>query len=144
MREIKFRVWRKDLKEMIYPTIDKEGGEQLVLLFYNNWKWQVKMEDMGWAMATSRSDSILMQFIGEKDKNNKEIYEGDKIRNPYEYAEDDLARGSYEQVYEVKFISGMFTLQEEDDGDFVTSLPDWKNLEVIGNIYENPELVREA
>lgn len=66
----------------------------------------------------------LMQYTGLKDKNGAEIYEGDLIKF------EGLA------VLEVKFI------YEEDEGRF-----GWNfgrtDCEVIGNIYENPELVKE-
>ena len=62
----------------------------------------------------------LMQFTGLKDKNGKEIYEGDIVRQDYDNA-----------LCEVKFISGCFS-PFKHDGQFV----------VIGNIYENPELLK--
>jgi hypothetical protein len=103
MREIKFRAW--DGKRMsIDVSLCHEGC--------GNWK-----------------DEQLMQYTGLKDKNGKEIYEGDVLK-----WEND-AIGKVEWLH---------------DG-FVVYFPNWnrahrrlfgsKKMEVIGNIYENPELL---
>ena len=76
----------------------------------------------------------LLQYVGRKDKHGKKIYEGD-IVNWF----DDL--GNHNHPFVVEY----------DDAHFVLTLPgekyDWylgekKELEVIGNIYENPELLQ--
>jgi uncharacterized phage protein (TIGR01671 family) len=84
-------------------------------------------------------DFILMQFTGLKDKNGKEIYEGDILRTI-----------TYDKTYEVSFYIGSFVLIDKDPG-FTTikksPIGCYQTdiiLEVIGNIYENPELLKEA
>lgn len=75
-------------------------------------------------------DLELMQFTGLTDKNGKEIYEGDVV---------SIKRtlGEKCDCYEIKFTQGMFSISDED------ILTDYwlKSCEVIGNIYENPELL---
>lgn len=88
---------------------------------------------------SGRDDIILMQFTGLKDKNGKEIYEGDVLRddasgnyprNLWEVAWDaDEAKFYLEQLYEGKR-SGSSTRYLDINGK-----------SVFGNIYENPELL---
>lgn len=69
MREIKFRAWDMDENKMVYPTI--EHNEKYVM--------QLNCGYMG-EFNGSTYDTVkmpLMQFTGLKDKNGKEIYEGD-------------------------------------------------------------------
>lgn len=65
---------------------------------------------------------IVMQYTGLKDKNRVEIYEGDIVVEGY--------KGKY-GTYEVKWDKIGFNLGSEDGRDY----------EVIGSIYENPELL---
>ena len=75
---------------------------------------------------------IWMQFTGLKDKNGKEIYEGDYLQH---------ADG---EVSVVEWLDGCFVVRhfwnkKKSDCDFIAA----KNLfEIIGNIYENPELLK--
>jgi len=78
------------------------------------------------------SDYILMQYTGLKDKNGKEIYEGDVLMRG-EKGEGDITG---EVVYHH---SGFF--MEFEKGKRMSVYEDF---EVIGNIYENPELVEKA
>jgi len=68
------------------------------------------------------STYILMQYTGLKDVHGKEIYEGDIVIEGY--------KGKY-GTYEVKWNVKGFNLGSEDGDEY----------EVIGNIYENPELL---
>jgi uncharacterized phage protein (TIGR01671 family) len=85
-------------------------------------------------------DAILMQYTGLKDKNGVEIYEGDILKNPdqgeLEYHEDPING----QVVWWNLLG--WTLANKDgsiweDVDYLANY----ELEVIGNIYENPELL---
>lgn len=81
--------------------------------------------------GTVAEDSVVMQYTGLKDKHGKEIYEGDLV----------LAN-HYTTPFEVRFILGCFVLY----GSFCDTcepVPN-KKAEVIGNIYENPELLVKA
>lgn len=112
MREIKFRAWHtrgvsKDEFAMTYWVLGS-GLDNSV--FFSNAK-------------------DVMQFTGLKDKNGKEIYEGDILQ-------------TNEAGWKAKVIfnHGAFLLVD-NRGGFSTE-PEWKECEVIGNIHENPELVQ--
>ncbi|EOA3390576.1 YopX family protein [Enterococcus hirae] len=80
---------------------------------------------------------VLMQSTGMKDKNGVEIFEGDLVEH------DDNLNGDWETfeacevVYDKDYAQFCF---KWDAGNFLT---DYRNLNVIGNIYENPELLKE-
>ena len=80
---------------------------------------------------------VAYQYTGLKDKNGVEIYEGDLLK-----IEMDWGYGLAEIIIKVYFENGSFrakALNSHED-TFLLELP---YLEVIGNIYENPELLRE-
>jgi uncharacterized phage protein (TIGR01671 family) len=127
MRTIKFRAWDKKNKQFWYQfKISSLYGS----LYFP--------DDM------IREDWELLQFTGLLDKNGKEIYEGDivKITDPY----DEESKISL-----VKCIGDGFIVEWNNGfcgGDSDISLISWAmeddfKFEVIGNIYENPELLKQ-
>lgn len=120
MREIKFRFW--DFKEMIYW--DKINKEHCYYYLAN--------------LRNERSYIIPMQYTGLLDMNGKEIYEGDILGK---YGQDHPC-GEYISFVEWKSDKGEWYLNK-------TWISGQRNLwrwccrmEVIGNIYENPELLQ--
>ena len=130
MREIKFRAWDK-LSCKIREVAAINWVEGIVML----WKVTGSVRS---TYYTELEDGVeLMQYTGLKDKNGKEIYEGDILR--FQFSEWCIS-----PVYWTKergwTVHGNITAWEYSIGsDFSKS-----NLEVIGNIYENPELLKEA
>ena len=79
---------------------------------------------------------ILMQSTGLKDKNGKEIFEGDIVKftitNGFDYVVDEYGAVTYKQ--------GAFFIVK-DFAEYLISYVYTKEVEVIGNIYENQELL---
>ena len=72
------------------------------------------------------------QYTGLKDKHGKDIYEGDILQWPQD---KDCYKGMYWQKYKVEIPKIFFTWENEDYSSC-------SQIEVIGNIYENPELLK--
>ena len=126
---IKFRAWDKVFKEMVQVNA-LVLDEQVVKVTYKN--GNVAKEDM--------KEYELMQSTGLFDRNNKEIFEGDIITNGKDVMcmKRHNTLGFYiEQKGEVEFIADCAVLEEfEEDAKEIADI-----LEIIGNVYENPELL---
>ena len=85
---------------------------------------------------------VIMQSTGLFDRNNKEIFEGDIITNGKDVMcmKRHNTLGFYvEQKGKVEFIADSAVLEEfEEDAKEIADI-----LEIIGNIYENPELLED-
>jgi len=123
MRDIKFRAWDKEEKEMYLWEADKLAERSI---FEADWEMPSLFDEILWG---SHPEMILMQYTGLKDKNGKEIYEGDIVKDQ---AGDN---------WEVYFDLGQFLLKNKILLDTPISLYQEPVVEVIGNIYENPELI---
>jgi uncharacterized phage protein (TIGR01671 family) len=117
-REIKFRAW--DGREMfhVHSAMFRGNGRMECLFEHAETK---EGKDV---VRMISDDAIVMQFTGLKDKNGKEIYEGDIIE--FKKGTEGLWAGQA-GMKEVKY---PFLCGNSDLG------------EVIGNIYENPELTQ--
>lgn len=141
-RQIKFRYWNDVSKMMVHnpvvPTMKKE-----------EWSLDQYFSDRGW---------VWQQFTGLLDKNGKEIYEGDVIST-----DDSIINDGYAAINE-NFLGGSpvkpttfnFKVQwDNDDASFalvaidgddemeLSTIHDWdRDMTVIGNIWEHPELLK--
>ena len=132
MREYKFRCWDTENKEMLkVQELDFEdtfyGGRLSIRTDqYNDY---FDIEDM-----------ILMQYTGLKDKNGKEIYEEDIVK----INDEIIAKVIWDNDYLGYFL---YANEENSIDSFENGeqpLYDyWGSIEVIGNIYDNPELLEK-
>jgi hypothetical protein len=113
MREIKFRVYDHDKKQMLLP------GKDIIILSNNG----VTADTETWS---------IMQFTGLKDKNGKEVFEGDILSDEDEFVPElDIVEWNTKTARWVfpEAIGGYYPLNE--------------SRAVIGNVYENPDLLKE-
>lgn len=95
------------------------------------------------------SDFILMQSTGLYDKHGVEIFEGDIIQevHAYEYANVEIET-DYLEPFEIKkgnYVQGKWIAKEIGTEDFsVIGYVFGKNVKVIGDIYQNPELLEDV
>ena len=93
-------------------------------------------------VAYSARDGVpVMQYTGLKDKNGNEIYEGDVLCE----VEDDLEggqEGTFMEVYFDRF--GCWQLRGNSVVNGEMLYDHYKHAEVIGNIYEHPELLQQG
>lgn len=129
MREIKFRDYNPETKEMRHFDLDEYDREEHNC--YGN----------------------IMQYTGLKDKNGKEIYEGDivkivedkniKVANqPHQFMFGDIAKVEWSNVNLAYYLVNENHEEIECQMDYYGAWSGWNWLEVIGNIYENMELLR--
>jgi uncharacterized phage protein (TIGR01671 family) len=121
VREVKFRLWCEKNKEwekgewMIAPN-----GRVIEMLFHRN--------------VLLREDThLLMQYTGLKDKNGKEIYEGDIVQRI------SMTPGGIDFLGKVVYGECEYWLENERGA--VNLFTEIDELEVISNVYENPELL---
>lgn len=86
----------------------------------------------------------LMQCTGLKDKNGKLIFEGDvvKIKVLVDFAAFGANEKYIEIIAPIIFIDGGFFIEQAENDIFLGQIPSTE-IEIIGNIYENPELLEE-
>lgn len=140
-RIIKFRAWSISRKEMLWVEnlywfygTQIYNGEVSVVTCCKIDGTEIQRDIFG-------GDSILMQFTGRKDKNGEEIYEGDVVRatmrggNPHFITKIGVIEfGDYLKTLVVHL--------EDEDIDDSEPVGRFYEIEVIGNIYENPELLK--
>ncbi len=116
MKEIKFRVWNTESKKII--------SHELIIqdfILYEELCHPVKR-------------NVFMQYTGLKDKAGVEIYESDLLRYKQDIYQDEFL--------EVKFDDACFIAESLNDRQHLNN-QNIDDLEVVGNIYENPKLLRD-
>jgi len=134
MRDIKFRAWDKRAKEMGYSGKVLDEDDNLLTSLSDFFK--VWCEQMDGKLSPT---VILMQYIGLKDKNGKEIYEGDILR--YGSKRDNII---LQFVWNSVSDCG-FKILRQKNKNVVHDIRMYRfdeQAKVIGNIYENPEKLK--
>ena len=121
MKDIKFRVWDNERNAMFNSkSVDIDFFEGKIEITSDTIRYDEVYTD-------EIKDFELMQYVGCKDKNNKEIYEGDIVKTK-------------EHIGQIIYSKGMFFIDVKED--FYLPIYNVSEfMEVIGNIYENPDLL---
>jgi len=119
-REIKFRVWDKRNHYFLCDT-----GDFRYLCLGISYEFR--------EISTRPDNFIIQQFTGKTDENGKEIYEGDIISRENQWDMMETAEITFEPPSFVAIYKGYGTTS-----DLLKSY----NYEVIGNVFENPELLK--
>ena len=142
---LKFRVWDKLAERMIYPHND---NQQHFIIDLNGCFHNLQNGSGG-------DDYVIQQFTGLTDKNGKEVYEGDIVKikrwylRPFINNKQEIDYQHIEGETEVgqvmwgwnsqKYLVSYEHIRYDDSEDFDKSS---HSVEVIGNILENPELLK--
>ncbi len=150
MREIKFRAWNKEMKVMCYNNEDNSkeyfDGIRMTEIGFINDRLSVPDKDNSWSY---RARYEVMQYTGLKDKNGREIYEGDIVKiESHTVGLIDGLRKSEKPKVKYRRIgwhpngswNSYRTLSDEHVGIVSVYKPE-KWCEVVGNIYENGDLL---
>src|SRR5699024_6625964 len=136
MREIKFRAWDTEKNKMVkVDTIDFYNGNVNDVDFYN--------QEIHFGYST-----VLMQYTGLKDKNGTEIYEGDVVqylehKRTYHDYENESAYVEYNES-KCRFELNKGKGNTETFCSFSKFGTDEEQVEVIGNVFEDGELLNDS
>ena len=133
MREIKFRAWDEKEKCWVCGFAIHQNG------MFSDWAGCKEVNgkcyaDANWEQLKNIPHIKIMQYTGKKDKNGREIYEGDLLQHPngtiaeIKYS-DDLA------AFVAVYVRDGNTEMDYLDKEIVSKC------KIVGNIYENPELL---
>lgn len=127
-RVIKFKIWDLRRKEFFKPIYRAFEGDLYDLSITTH--GQISLRTIECASDMRNQDFIKLQFINSNDADGKEIYEGDILQAP---------AGN---MFEVKW-------HDEELRWAMYRLDTWYNmncriLRIVGNVYENPELLKSA
>ena len=126
-REIKFRIWadNKFYNKCLVGNTNNANDEKWTCPMV----WLEKQKE--WVHC---DNGIICQYTGLHDKNGKEIYDGDIVRI--------IVNNNIEKICKVEFKNGIFGVMFSKNKE-LTAFPHFCNttFEVIGNEYDNPELL---
>ena len=121
MREIKFRIWSNKTKGFLHRNYE---------LDFNLWQLSNRI---GNSLVDLKSEYVFQQFTGCYDKNDKPIYEG------------DIVKYQYDSAYPDKFDLSVVEFEEFEPDKWGYQLGQgYGNVTVIGNIFENKDLVKDT
>lgn len=133
MREIKFRAWNKNLNIMVYENEDNSAT------YLDGWfASDVQVLNQTLNSQYELEKYKFMQYTGLKDKNGKEIYEGDILEN---IVTDYKGKELWKERYIIKENICGWEIRNIKKPRQHRSFQLMERCKVIGNIYDNPELL---
>jgi uncharacterized phage protein (TIGR01671 family) len=134
-RELRFRTWFQDQMTYLEQSIGKYDYENGIVLSFSDEGYDEFGAHERFDVSQSNPPP-MMQWTGLRDKNGKEIYEGDICKC------HDHPTGIEDTIGEVIFDQGRYWIATGS----ICSLDDYGTAwtEVLGNIYETPELIPRA
>ncbi|EIA2308778.1 hypothetical protein K7B02_001019 [Campylobacter coli] len=147
LQDFDFRIWNKTKEEFLKkePTLIKLDNERVIAgrisRFYAN------TADIADMFIGNGNDLEIELWTGYFDKNGNKIYENDIIKNEpleeiYHITRDDTYKMFKIEIFSKNFNNKIYKRKAGPDISFLKSFKSEKNMEVIGNIHENKELLR--
>ncbi|EAM0914058.1 hypothetical protein D4G52_07150 [Campylobacter coli] len=147
LQDFDFRIWNKTKEEFLKkePTLIKLDNERVIAgrisRFYAN------TADIADMFIGNGNDLEIELWTGYFDKNGNKIYENDIIKNEpleeiYHITRDDTYKMFKIEIFSKNFNNKIYKRKAEPDISFLKSFKSEKNMEVIGNIHENKELLK--
>ena len=124
-RGLKFRIWNKNAKDFV-----RDGGNRIVYFDLINFSYYCSVNRL-----ENLNDFIVQQFTGLFDKNNVPIYEGDIVTCRIQDAQTGISKKGYGGI--IHWNHSYFAV-----GEYKLFIMDDKTLKVIGNVFENEELLK--
>ena len=162
-REHIFRAWDKHSNKMLYNkfilapttpdwsphTMDNELREEIQKLYKKKFKGDpiasyVVPSVIDWSNYYGIDNLEIMQYVGLKDKNDKRIFEGDIVKFK-DFTSDKFILNQEAEIAVVEWYNAGFVPRDFETnhkgGRYIHFWDMLEDIEVIGNIYENPELI---
>lgn len=135
MREIVFRGKRIDTGEWVYGNLIqwRDGGVTILL----------EKDGIDGHLEYDVDPDTVGQYTGLKDRNGKKIYEGDIVKTPLlDPIFGDVLSDAFDNVA-ISFHNGSFVVAYYNVRHKIYLQDLYDEIEVIGNIHDNPELLEE-
>lgn len=128
MREIKFRAWNESNKEFCKDSFAVTNEGKVIVFHTPSSIWET-------SDFCVTDQLTIIQYTGLKDKNGTEIYEGDILHK-------DCFWSRFIEFEKGSFVSSPLNKVQYNNRKFYPiGCSDYQDWEVIGNIYENPEML---